>query len=455
MVCAIEDVGFEIRDQIMWIYASGFPKSLDVGWDLHQKASVAGGLMVKIAHGEQTTQHHLRFVLATYLSTPVYACAECGKVLQPFVPQQDAQDHRSAWSKSQACWPEQPGVEGWGDVQTVPRELQGCQICTLPLAVFADGKDRWVRDGAPVNHGSLYWQVPDEDGSRPSYRPQSSEQCARQPDAFRIEFAAQKTRGYGTALKPAHEPIVMARKPFRGTVAANVLQHGTGALNIDGCRVDGEHGKTWETPRGGIWATDTTATARLVDNTVGRWPANVAHDGSDEVLAAFPSAPGQIAAVKPDSGSGQKTNGILGAFATNSDHVPRGDSGSAARFFYSAKASRADRDEGCDNLTLAVADEQHKIPRSQMDDPRRAGTVPRANHHPTVKPVELMRWLCRLVTPKHGIVLDMFMGSGSTGKAAIIEQFDFIGIELDERNADIARARLIHAQGPLFADIDE
>ena len=156
---------------------------------------------------------------------------------------------------------------------------------------------------------------------------------------------AKQWQGWGTALKPAFEPITMARKPLIGTVAENVLQHGTGAINVDGCRV-GE-----------------------------RWPANFIHDGSEEVTDLL---------------------------------------GSAARFFYCAKASKRDRDEG--------------------------------NNHPTVKPTDLMRYLCRLVTPPDGTVLDPFMGSGSTGKAAVLEGFRFIGIEREEEYCEIAKARIKYAQ---------
>jgi len=184
-------------------------------------------------------------------------------------------------------------------------------------------------------------------------------------------------QGWGTALKPALEPITVARKPLVGTVAANVLEHGTGALNVDGCRVgrDTDDVSGWSQTgskasanramSGGNYARDAKPDA------AGRWPANLIHDGSEEPCALL---------------------------------------GDAARFFYCAKASKADRGEG--------------------------------NNHPTVKPTDLMRYLCRLVTPPGGIVLDPFMGSGSTGKAALLEGFQFIGIEREQQYLDIARARI-------------
>ena len=199
--------------------------------------------------------------------------------------------------------------------------------------------------------------------------------------------AARQWQGWGTALKPALEPLTVARKPLIGTVAANVLEHGTGAINIDGCRIQGAGdvkprgsskldtamNEGWARPymrdRALVAAREAAAYERA--NTQGRWPANIIHDGGDE------------------------TTGLLG---------------NAARFFYCAKASKRDRGED--------------------------------NHHPTVKPTDLMRYLCRLVTPVGGTVLDPFMGSGSTGKAAKLEGFGFIGIERELDYFEIAKFRI-------------
>ena len=231
---------------------------------------------------------------------------------------------------------------------------------------------------------------------------------------------AQQWAGWGTALKPALEPITVARKPLMGTVAANVLEHGTGAINVDGCRVATDERIAAHYGTGG-GAGHTTgkfnqpyqrgdANAENT-HTMGRWPANLIHDGSDEVVGLFPEA-----------GNGWKKNygeedykgrqykgGVFGGggYKGGSTYC---DSGSAARFFYCAKASKADRDDG--------------------------------NTHPTVKPTDLMRYLCRLVTPPGGVVLDPFMGSGSTGKAAALEGFRFIGIEREAEYLEIARQRI-------------
>lgn len=256
----------------------------------------------------------------------------------------------------------------------------------------------------------------------------------------------------GTALKPALEPITMARKPLIGTVAANVLQHGTGALNIDGCRVEAGCATGWGGGGSALYEGGLRregGEARPVD---GRWPANLIHDGSDEVLAAFPSAPGQQRSVGPEHGAKPSVN-VFGDMGARPFTPPRGDTGSAARFFYCAKASKRDRDEGLGAFIkrsggmVSNTSGQHTTRRDEGYQ-----VAPRANNHPTVKPTELMRYLCRLITPRGGVVLDPYMGSGSTGKAALREGFGFVGIEREEEYVAIAKAR-IHGDAPLFADV--
>lgn len=243
----------------------------------------------------------------------------------------------------------------------------------------------------------------------------------------------------GTALKPAWEPIILARKPLIGTVEANWREHGTGALNIDACRVEavaGDDPLQWESPRGGIWKSAPEAQAQA--QTLGRWPANVAHDGSAEVLSCFPKAPGQQGDLTGDEPS-SPFNNTYGDMARTSVAKASIESGSAARFFYAAKASRGDRNDGLDGLDGLVTDDGRKVP---ADNAYQRGKTLRQNHHPTVKPTDLMRWLVRLVTPPGGLVLDPFMGSGSTGRAAVAEGMGFTGIELDTAYAAIAEARI-------------
>ena len=193
---------------------------------------------------------------------------------------------------------------------------------------------------------------------------------------------AKQWQGWGTALKPAMEPITMARKPFKGTVADNVQAYGTGAINIDGCRIETDNNLNGGGYSGGTPKTMFSGLGRLqpdeYNQPFGRWPANVLHDGCEDVLRGM---------------------------------------GEAARFFYTPKACKEDRDDGCEN-----------------------------NFHPTVKPTDLMRYLCRMVTPPGGIVLDPFTGSGSTGRGAVLEGFRFIGCEMDADYIEIAKARILAAE---------
>ena len=328
MAVAIEDAGFEIRDQIMWIYGSGFPKSHNISKGIDKAA----------------------------------------------------------------------GVE---------REVIGQKITGRAL-------------------GGSNWKDGDAGGQEfvPITEPSTDE--------------AKQWEGWGTALKPAHEPMVLARKPLVGTVAANVLTYGTGGLNIDGSRVgsdvmpassgealsNGKYGdKVWDTPE-----------------KTGRFPANVIHDGSDEVVALFPNASGS----KPHL---YKNNSGMGIHDTEKGTFGKGevlggynDSGSAARFFYCAKASKRDRNEGLDGFEAKFAPTMSDGIGGREHNEETA--TKKLNHHPTVKPTDLMRYLCRLITPPNGTVLDPFMGSGSTGKAAMYEGFKFIGVEMTDEYLPIAKARI-------------
>jgi len=361
LMVAIEDAGWEIRDCLMWVYGSGFPKSMDVS--------------------KAIDKHN-------------------------------------------------------GD----SREVVGSRDKRGAFGGVAFAQDEWT-----LNQSNQPLSLPISSGGS---------EISRQFD------------GWGTALKPAWEPIILARKPLIGTVAENVITFGTGGINIDGCRVGGEpspsvlmrqSGKAPSSCKPGEYGS--TIQNRInpdvwcqpkIGEQLGRFPANLIHDGSDEVLSRFPEAGG---------GYGKRGGGTSGDWNPTDRSISRGqtirgggeligfgDSGSAARFFYCAKASRQDRDEGLDHLEKVVISitEGHgrgDVNTSKGGDGIRENNA-RANTHPTVKPTELMRYLCRLVTPKNGFILDPFMGSGSTGKAANLEGFRFCGVDLDENFVNISRGRI-------------
>lgn len=262
-------------------------------------------------------------------------------------------------------------------------------------------------------------------------------------------------QGWGTALKPAHEPICVARKPLQGTVANNVLTWGTGAINVDGCRVGTDAGWAYPNGRGGSgWHGKESLASNLTEPITaaqGRWPANFIHDGSDEVVGGFPQE-GRSTKAAGSGHTGRKGGArVFKGWEEWADEFKNidsfNDSGSAARFFYCAKASKRDRDEGCEGMELVT----HKsgmrtgMPIDDDGNDRDRFKAQSRNHHPTVKPTDLMRYLCRLVTPPGGLVFDPFTGSGSTGKAAVLEGFDFLGCDMTPEYVDIARARIEHA----------
>ena len=336
MVCAIEDAGFQIRDQIMWVYGSGFPKSLNISKAIDKAAGVEREVIGQKLHARKGV-----------------ALAE----------------ERTA------------------------------------IGAGAFGEARMGDVTAPATAEAKEWD------------------------------------GWGTALKPAHEPIVMARKPLDGTVANNVLVHNVGGINIDGCRVGNEDTRSPASKTAlGIMNDDAWQAQEVMAGSAnGRFPANFIHDGSDEVLELFPRAKGGAYPAK----RGQAVNtSFAGGQETEGGFRAMGDDGSAARFFYCAKASKKDRNEGLDGFEPKREADRIIDDGVGGDNPRNRSNTPKLNHHPTVKPTDLMRYLCRLVTPPNGTVLDPFTGSGSTGKAAVLEGFNFLGIEQSAEYVEIAKARI-------------
>jgi DNA modification methylase len=340
LACAIEDAGFQIRDQIMWLYGSGFPKSLDVG---------------------------------------------------------KAIDKAAGAKRTEKVW----------------------------IDKYHDGGNR---------------QTQEKGSTQISFGCDANFNLKELP----VTPLARQWDGWGTALKPAHEPIVMARKPLEGTVVANILKHGTGAINVAGCRIEGSVVSNPLVRNAPGFRSDGLVQGETRQGVVstGRWPANVIHDGSPEVLASFPDSKGQQGDVRgtEQSHTGGEGTACYGEYG----RVPagkRGDNGSAARFFYCAKASQEERNRGLETRKASQRDESRKEGNPGGDNPRNGGVKPVKNNHPTVKPLSLMAYLVRLVTPPGGLGLDIFCGSGSTLIAFALEGFNVVGIDLEAENCELAQRR--------------
>jgi DNA modification methylase len=394
MACAIEDAGFEVRDQIMWVYGSGFPKSLDVSKAIDKSRT----------EDKEPTRVICRAIRAAMDSVKMKS-RDLAPVFGDCHPR--LIDHWAARDTDS-----QPALCTWEQWQTLR--------AVLPLSADLDA-EVWRLNGRKGQPGDTY-QNAEIIGEHAGQTPGFGEHRFNVVDTSIRELsdAARQWEGWGTALKPAHEPICVARKPLIGTVAANVLAHGTGALNIGGCRVgdDVRVNAPAANGIGGNCLNHGRPSSQPADSepreAVGRWPANLIHDGSDEVIAAFPDAGGQQGALtgdEPSSSPGAGNQVAYGLMDRRHASEPRREADkSAARFFYAAKASSAERNAGLDD-------------------------------HPTVKPAALMQYLCRLVTPPGGLVLDPFTGSGSTWAAAKREGFQFVGFELDPHYCEIAKRR--------------
>ena len=348
IACAIEDAGFEIRDCIMWIYGSGFPKSQNIGLNIDKKL----------------------------------------------------------------------GVESLDTGVASPNARPNCDKSNTLYESGTVGKD------------------------------------------FTIKKANNEWDGWGTCLKPAYEPIIVARKPFNGSLVDNVLEYGVGGLNIDECRVgDEEHSININdfTNQHGNQFGNGMAIPKLGEKTVnGRFPANLIHDGSEEATSGMPYTKNSERSEKYNKDT-VYTNTYTPPKAMYNANNTYGDEGSAARYFYCAKASSKDRDEGLDDFEskqMYSEETGNQFGYGNTDDDNfgdRIANVTRKNIHPTVKPTELMQYLIRLVCPKGATILDIFNGSGSTGKAVAFENrernmdYKYIGIELDPDYCKISEARIAWA----------
>jgi DNA modification methylase len=437
---AIEDAGFELRDSIAWLYGSGFPKSFDVSKAIDKSDATAlrRERDLEFVHWMRTTglkqqqinniigksdvgSHYLR------LDQPAVATAELFDKLRLYLPEV----------------PE--NIEKLVAERTVESEnFKNREVLGVGAATCSQLEATGVCDGH-FDNGTL--QVKHQLATAPST-----------PEA-------QTWQGWGTALKPAFEPVIVARKPIEATVANNVLKWGTGGLNIDGSRIGSDGGGTQCSQRdkegnctGHQEANNSLGggVMRHGSNTVsGRWPANIILDPYtaellDEQSGTSKSPTGTIT-------QGGKAGGGFDIGSSNGTRNTKfqghGDSGGASRFFYVAKASKRDRNEGLEGLPEKIKPYGNREIDDVPEDGDRPGSVndkfttqPAKNFHPTVKPTSLMEYLIKLVTPPNGTVLDPFTGSGSTGKAAILQGFDFIGIEMTEEYLPIIEGRLKHAE---------
>lgn len=483
LACAIEDAGFEIRDSIAWLMGSGFPKSLNVSrQEVFCQCSVdspygTGGVEQVSSSDVPGLRSPVPSVTeqAARRSAPGVLSAVSGEAGRGpsggVVNQRDGStDPRDTRTQRQPR-SEEPGVERRGDAQAAEGELQGGAVRPLSPGVPADGSGRRLHHGAPAGDGSVGRPNADPDGSGEPHRPEPVEQRPLKSGAVPDERGPQAggvwpvcagcrkpvvPNGLGTALKPAHEPIVMARKPLTGTVASNVMAWGTGALNIDGCRIEhsgsadlAKHKKGVDAikSRGGTmansWKNSSDLSGASDVSAKGRWPANVVLDESqaealDEMSGETVSKSGGQRGESRQVTQGASNGGVQGGF--NLKDAPRGghdDLGGASRFFYTAKAGADER---------IVHD----------------GTA-----HPTVKPLALMRWLVRLVTPPGGTVLEPFAGSGTTVEACLLEGFRCVAVEREADYLPLIVQRVNRRLDPvaymttagedlgLFGDMDE
>jgi len=403
LMVAIEDAGWEIRDTLMWVYGSGFPKSLDVSKaiDKHDGKQMGwfGVWLRKWREGNNITQKDIAALFPSNTGglTGCVANWELGYNL--------------------------PTIQQFNLIRDTYK---------LPFEYLED-IEREVIGTRTTGIGTGKGNTPIMgDGNRDITAPRTD--------------AAKQWDGWGTALKPAWEPIILCRKPLEGTVSENVQKWGTGGINIDGCRVPVDpnvddmlrtttRGKriteTWENGSG--FKNEKNALTGVPEK--GRFPANLIHDGSDEILERFPETSSGNSLGNAQIGI--TTNGVIPQF-TRGHLTPRYDNGSAARFFYSAKADTDERNKYLKGKPAKKVNDGRDTP---IDNAFQRGETMRKNIHPTVKPIDLLQYLCRLITPPKGLILDPFAGSGSTGIAAHNEGFDYLLIEIEQEYADIARMR--------------
>ena len=477
MAVNIEDAGFEIRDQIMWIYGSGFPKSMNIAKAIDKKNGYEGktigtrkidiGMQSGSMHSGRSTEIVEEDVKE--LSPEAKKWDGWGTALKPAhepivvarkpldgtvvdnvlkhgtgglniedsrVGDEDTRSPTSMTALGQNS--------GWNAHEN-KMVMAGSKNGRFPSNIIHDGSDEVVSEFPVTKSGKPGIKQGGNNG--PAYG-KESRPAGTQMGGFGDEGSAARFFKEINFTKQEHESIVLARKPLDGTVVDNVLEHGTGGLNIDGCRIGaGEEiiqgGGNGKANHGGRFGAETHGERPIVQpHNNGRFPANLIHDGSDEVVSLFPDSKSNTRSPTGkeilDPNKGWNNNSMI-------DKTQRGfkDEGSAARFFYCAKASKQERNKGFD-IELNSNERPQGEAFGNGNSVTEHENQKDGNYHPTVKPVDLMKYLCRLVTPPNGIVLDPFMGSGTTGIAATVEGFNFIGVEMSEEYLKIADTRISH-----------
>ncbi len=395
----------------MWLYGSGFPKSMDISKQIDKRANIDKlpiiGNWLKLTREKLNLTREFVANELNLTTTAIYNWEE--KPIQYGFPTKEN------WNKLKQLYK----FDGtWDDFKKeAEREVIGQKESN------AVDNYKWLSEDYKEHKSNLV------DITKPATK------------------LAKQWEGWGTCLKPAYEPIIVARKPFKGSLVDNIIENGVGGINIDGCRVETNGELIDKHITKGIPfmrnAEDYEQLDRSKSN-LGRFPANVIHDGSKEVSSNMPySKSGNISKEYKQQMRFDIANKGNGGNLDFSNCY--GDEGSASRYFYCAKASKKDRDEGLNLFNDEVVNDGKNKP---SDNPFQRGQTLRKNTHPTVKPTELMQYLVRLVSPKGATILDPFMGSGSTGKAVMYENLDrnadytFIGIEKEKEYCDIARARI-------------
>ena len=454
LACGIEDAGFILKDCIMWLYASGFPKATDVKKNLTKQCTC--GNMEAYEKAQSKTKYYLRPVQKTDISEAVNTEKKQGEVLQPSLSEQGSHETMQGKEPEKGTlWQKQLSVERGCYLEASEGELQRCKICALSERFSGDGKERWICYGTPFGYGTESWQDTPEDRSCPSYRPQSEQQPTREPCSFCKQHTPQEIREWNGwkshGLKPAYEPILVAMKPNDVSYANNALKHGVAGLNIDGSRIGTEERTTSFMAKGSVDAFNRDDNWQPKDGqttVTGRFPANIILDEEAGRMLdeQAPHTGGGHWSGKVPKGGGLYKLGLKPMEDKGTDTTYAG----ASRFFYCAKASKAERNAGCEGLeNHNPCYESHRpnYKNTKGIETPYAGTGRTGrklkNNHPTVKPLALMEYLCTLTkTPTGGLVLDPFAGSCSTGIAAHRVGRSYIMIEKEKEYCEIGARRL-------------